>query len=179
MGFFGMLNNEYTPMYDPTQLLAITVNGQLFLLMLCEWLMGIGVKIDNCNTDGLGSIIPIELEDKYYEICKEWEKLTFMELEYETFTKMVRQHINSYLAITTSGKVKRKGLFKLDFNEKGEREIPLGDSCNALIIPKALNNYFVKGIPIEDTINNPEKYNCTIFDYLYSMKIGEFLPKTD
>lgn len=172
-GFFGNLNSEYTPMYDPKILLSITVNGQMALLMLCERLIEIGVKIDNVNTDGCSAIIPIELESKFEEVCSNWEKDTLMKLEAENYEKMVRQHINSYLAVTTKGKVKRKGLFKLDFNEQGKREIPLGDSCNALIIPKALNNYFVKGIPIEETINNPEKYNCTIFDYLYSMKIDK------
>lgn len=172
-GYYGNLNSEYTPMYDPTMLLSVTLNGQLFLLMLCEKLIEKGIKIDSCNTDGVTCIIPKELEEEYKKICLEWESITKMELEYDDYIKVVRQHINSYLAITTSGKVKRKGLFKLDFNEKGEREIPLGDSCNALIIPKALNNYFVKNIPIEETINNPEKYNCTIFDYLYSMKIDK------
>jgi hypothetical protein len=172
-GFYGMLNNVYTPMYDPKMLLSITLNGQMFLLMLCEKFIEAGIKIDMVNTDGISAIIPKELENKYNEICKEWESLSLMELEYESFEKVIRKNINNYLAITTSGKVKRKGLFKLDFNEKGEREIPLGDSCNALIIPKALNNYFVKGIPIEETINNPEKYNCTIFDYLYSQKISK------
>jgi len=172
-GFFGNLNSEYTPMYDPKILLSITINGQLALLMLCERLIEAGMIIDSVNTDGAVVIIPIELENKFEEVCSSWEKDILMKLEAEDYEKVIRQHINSYLAITTSGKIKRKGLFKLDFNEKGKREIPLGDSCNALIIPKALNNYFVKNIPIEETINNPEKYNCTIFDYLYSMKIDK------
>lgn len=159
-------------MYDPTMLLSITVNGQLLLLMFCEMLIEAGITVESANTDGILAVIPKELENKYKEVCKTWEKITLLEFEYEDFEKTIRNNVNNYLAIGLN-KVKRKGSFKLDYNEKGEREIPLGDSCNALIIPKALNNYFVKNIPIEESINNPEKYGFTIFDYCYSNKISK------
>lgn len=50
-GYYGNLNNEYTPLYDPKQLLSVTINGQLLLLMMCEKFIEAEIKIDMCNTD--------------------------------------------------------------------------------------------------------------------------------
>lgn len=168
---YGNLNSEYTPMFDPKQLLAVTLNGQMFLLMFCEKMIEAGIQIDSCNTDGVTCIIPKGLEEKYNEICKWWEKLTLMELEYDGFKKVIRGNINNYLAI------------KLKLNDKGENEVKekgiwfltnpdLGMSVDALIIAKALKLYFTKGISPEEVISNPEKYGCSIFDYCYSNKIS-------
>jgi hypothetical protein len=52
-GYFGNLNSEYTPMYDPKQLLAVTLNGQMFLLMFCEKMIEAGIQVDSCNTKTL------------------------------------------------------------------------------------------------------------------------------
>lgn len=171
-GFYGNLNSKYTCMYDPKMLLSITLNGQLFLLLLCEWFIEAGIKIDMVNTDGITAIIPKKLEQTYYKICKKWEDLTLMELEYDDFKKVIRGNINNYLAI------------KLKLNDKGENEVKekgiwfltnpdLGMSTDALIISKSLKLYFTKGIEPEEVINNPEKFGFTIFDYCYSNKISK------
>lgn len=166
-GYYGNLNSEYTPMYDPKQLLAVTLNGQLFLLMFCEKMIEAGITIDSCNTDGITCIIPKELETKYEEICKWWEKLTLMELEAEDYKKVIRGNINNYLAIKLkNNKVKEKGIWFLTNPE-------LGSSVDALIISKSLKLYYTENIPIEESINNPEKYGFTIFDYCYSNKISK------
>jgi len=52
-GYYGNLNSAYTPMYDPKQLLAVTLNGQMFLLMFCEKMIEAGIQIDSCNTKTL------------------------------------------------------------------------------------------------------------------------------
>ena len=52
-GYYGNLNSEYTPMYDPKMLLSVTLNGQLFLLMFCEKMIEAGIQIDSCNTKTL------------------------------------------------------------------------------------------------------------------------------
>ncbi len=96
-----------------------------------------------------------------------------MELEQVTYSKVIRKNINNYLAIAPSGKIKRKGLFKLRLNEKGEDEIPLGDSVNETVVAQALNNYFIKDIPIEETIQNPDKYGIHIYEYCCSNKISK------
>lgn len=171
-GYYGNLNSNYTPMYDPKQLLSVTLNGQLFLLMFCEKMIDVGIQVDSCNTDGVTCIIPKNLTNKYNEICKWWEQLTLMQLEYDGFKKVIRGNINNYLAIKlklTDKKefeVKEKGIWFLTNPE-------LGLSVNALIIAKSLQLYYTKKILIEESINNPEKYGFTIFDYCYSNKISK------
>jgi len=160
-------------MYDPKALLSVTINGQLFLLMLAEQLEEAGIKIDMCNTDGITAIIPIEKENLFKEIYNKWEEMTKMVLEEVNYTKVVRKNINNYLAISTDGKIKRKGLFKLIYDEKGEREIPLGDSIDENIISKCLNYYFTEGIKPDEIINNPDKYNLHIYDFCKSNKIDK------
>lgn len=165
-GYYGNLNSEYTPMYDPKMLLSVTLNGQMYLLMLCEMLINEGIQIDSVNTDGVTSIIPKELEDKYYQVCKKWEELTLMELEYDDYKKIIRGNINNYLGIKVNDEIKEKGIWFLTNPD-------LGNSVDALIIAKSLKLYYTKGIPIEDSISNPEKYGFTIFDYCYSNKISK------
>ena len=167
-GYYGNLNNEYSPMYDPLQLLSVTINGQLFLLMLCEWLDEKDIVIDACNTDGITSIIPIDKINIFEDLCTKWEKLTLMELEAVDYKEVIRKNINNYIAITTDNEVKRKGLFKFL-----KKEIPLGDSTDELIIAKALNAFYVDNIKPEIFIKNPEKYDLHIYDFCKSNKISK------
>lgn len=61
---------------------------------------------------------------------------------------------NNYIAVYTNGKTKCKGSFEFD-------NLPLHKNKSALIIRIALFNYFVKDIPIEETIRN----HTNIFDF--------------
>ena len=160
-GYYGNLNNEYSPLYDPKQMLSVTINGQLFLLMLCEKFMQVGIQIDMVNTDGVTVIFPKELESEYIRICKWWEELTGMELEEAVYKKVIRSNINNYIAV--GDKIKRKGLFKFE-----TKEIPLGDSVDFLIIPKLLNEYFINGVSPEESIKL-DKWH--IYDFCCSMKV--------
>jgi hypothetical protein len=49
-GYFGNLNNEYSPMFDWECLLKVTINGQLYLLMFAEMCEESGIRVDMCNT---------------------------------------------------------------------------------------------------------------------------------
>ena len=131
-----------------------------------EKMIEAGIQIDSCNTDGVTCIIPKELETKYEEICIWWEELTLMKLEAEDYVKIIRGNINNYLGIKLNGKIKEKGIWFLTNPE-------LAMSTNGLIISKSLQLYYTKNIPIEETINNPEKYGFTIFNYCYSNKISK------
>lgn len=167
-GYYGNLNNEYSPMFDPLQLLSVTINGQLFLLMLCEWFEENDIIIDACNTDGVTVILTKDKENLFEELCSKWEKITLMELEAVDYTKVIRKNINNYIAVTTTGDIKRKGLFKFL-----DKEIPLGDSIDELVISKALDAYFNKDIKPKEFISNPDKYELHIYDYCKSNKIGK------
>lgn len=159
---YGLSNDENSFLYDPEFTMRITINGQLSLSMLyemiCEEIPGAIPLMQ--NTDGLETIIPREYVDKYMEICARWEELTDLQLEHDTYSKIVLGDVNNYIAITEDGKSKCKGRFEY-------KDLALHKNKSFLIIPKALHAYFVEGI-------DPEKYlseNQNIFDYCGGVKI--------
>lgn len=138
--------------------MSITLNGQLLLSMLCEQLADIS-QILQANTDGVTIKIHKSKMDRMYEICKEWEDLTQLELEYAEYSKMVIRDVNNYMAVYTNGKIKYKGTFEIDKEMKGELQYHKNHSNR--IVPLAVKRYFVDNIPVETTIKN----HLTVGDY--------------
>ena len=152
-GLSGNLQNEHNFCYSPFAVMQIRVNGQLLLLMLSEKLVEIGCKIIQANTDGLFLICKKNKYEEYQKVCKEWEKLTKLELEEDRFEAMYQYAINDYIAVKEGyHKTKDKKLIKT----KGMfiTEVLLGKGLSPKIIPEAIINYFVDNIPVEETIKN-------------------------
>jgi len=149
---YGKSNSEWSFLYDPLYTLKTTLAGQLSLCQLSEMLMIAIPELEmlQINTDGLTVIIPRGAEEKYREVCKKWEEITRLELEYVTYSKMVVRDVNNYLAISSEGKVKYKGAFKIhtEMIKDGEYH----KAFNQAIVPLALSKYYVEGIALEDTI---------------------------
>lgn len=164
-GYYGNLNNEYTCMYDWSKTLTVTINGQLFLLMLCERLVEIGVRIDMCNTDGITIYYHKDLKDKVRGVIKEWESVTKMEMESVNYKKVVRANINNYMAIEDSGKVKEKGYFIS--KPLQDTFMELGRSHDFEIISKAIGAYFKDNISVDKFI----KEHTNIYDFCASFKV--------
>lgn len=145
---YGKSNDINSFLYDPKYTMATTINGQLLLTMLAEQLVDNipFLQVLQINTDGITVKIPRLLEQSYNDICKEWEIQTKLTLEYIEYNKMVIRDVNNYLAVTTKGKVKYKGAFEIDKDYHKDSSFK--------IIPIALSEYFVKNIPIEETIKN-------------------------
>lgn len=159
---FGLSIDENSFLYDPQFGMQITINGQLSLMMLYEMLSdGIPGSIPLMqNTDGLEMMIPDGYQEKYMEICREWEKLTQLSLEHDQYQKMIIGDVNNYIAINMAGKSKCKGRFEYE-------NLALHKNKSHLIIPKALYAFFV-----EDKL--PEQFlqeNRNIFDYCAGVKI--------
>jgi len=159
---YGLSNDENSFLYDPEFTMRITINGQLSLSMLYEMICE---EIPNAiplmqNTDGLETMIPREYVDKYMDICKRWEDITQLQLEHDTYSKIILGDVNNYIAITEDGKSKCKGRFEYD-------NLALHKNKSFLIIPKAIHAYFVDGIQPEDYLAQ----NQNIFDYCGGVKI--------
>jgi len=159
---YGLSNDENSFLYDPEFTMRITINGQLSLSMLYEMICE---EIPNAvplmqNTDGLETMIPREYVDKYMDICKRWEDITQLQLEHDTYSKIILGDVNNYIAITEDGKSKCKGRFEYD-------NLALHKNKSFLIIPKAIHAYFVDGIQPEDYLEQ----NQNIFDYCGGVKI--------
>lgn len=160
---YGLMNDEFSFLKDPLVGLTICVNGQLLLSMLVE---EVNIQIPNSkvimiNTDGCEFLIPNKDMDKYMTICKWWEDLTTIPLEHDTYSKMIIENVNNYIAVHINGKTKCKGRFEY-------QNIPLHKNKSHSIIPLAVFNHFVNDIPIEKTI----KEHTNIFDFCAGVKAG-------
>lgn len=110
-GGFGMSNNKYSSMYDPQFTMQTTINGQLLICMLAEQLATIPtLELIQCNTDGITYYIQRDWEPKAAFICKMWESTTGLRLEDVDYSRMWISTVSSYVAETTDGKIKQKGL---------------------------------------------------------------------
>jgi hypothetical protein len=89
-------NDKHSFLFDSLYTMSTTLIGQLTLSMLCE---KICLEIDDItmlqsNTDGTTFIVNRSQIDKVYSICKLWEKLTNMSLEYVEYSKMIIKDVN-------------------------------------------------------------------------------------
>ncbi len=160
-GTYGKSNDINSFLYDPKFTLSITLNGQLLLAKLAESIVNSieDLQVLQINTDGITIRLLKSDLDKYYQICKEWEKYSNLTLEYVEYTKMIIGDVNNYSAIKLDGKVKNKGRFEI--TKVVGSEIAYNKDNSFKIVPIALQEYFTKGTPIQETIKN----HINIYDF--------------
>ena len=147
----GAQENKYNDLYDPLPTRSMRISGQLFLTMLTMQLLNTckTIKLLNLNTDGLMYSIDKSELHIVDEIASAWEKQTGFELETDDITKVWLKDVNNLLFIDTKGKVKTVGGYlNYGISVKGAWSI----NNNATIVKQAIVDYFVKGIPPEETI---------------------------
>ena len=111
------------------------------------------------NTDGLEMIIPKAKKDLYLDICNTWEQVTGLQLEHDTYKKIILADVNNYIGVFSNGKTKCKGRFEFE-------NLMLHKNKSFLIIRKAIYNYFINNTPVEETI----KLSRNIFDFCGAVK---------
>lgn len=164
---FGKTLFEHHWLYDPLVGLRVTINGQLYMLMLIERLTLAGFKVISANTDGLVTLV--HDEELYKQVCNEWSNDTKFNLEYTYYEKYVRRDVNNYVTVKANGSTKEKGEF-LQYEK-----ISLRQGIDKPIISKALYNFFVKGEPIESTIyDETDIYAFCIAKKVDSKFVNEF-----
>lgn len=156
----GLLDNQYSWLYYPEGAMQIRLMGQLIMTKVVEELAIADFKIISINTDGIECIVPIDKEKQYLEIIQEIGIQFNVEFEHDIYKKIVYSNVNNYVAINFEGEIKQKGRTFIT-------EPNIGDSCNYLIIPKALIEYFINGIDVEEYIKRSDH---SIFDFCISMK---------
>ena len=167
---FGLLNFKNYWLYDPKAAVSVTINGQLYLLMLIERLVLGGFEVISANTDGVTSIVPKEREDDYYKICNDWSHETDFELEYAYYEKYIRRDVNNYITKTNkvfekgnfydSSKVKKKGAFVTD--------VALEKAFKCPVVPLAVEQYYLHGTPVIDTLRGHKD----VYGFCKSQKTG-------
>jgi hypothetical protein len=114
-GVYGKSNDIYSYLYDPKFTMFITVNGQLLLSMLTEWVLtSTDAVLLQANTDGITVRMPRGQYSIVQALMKKWEELTGLVLEDAHYKSMFIRDVNNYIAVTTDDKYKFKGAFEID-----------------------------------------------------------------
>jgi len=149
-GISGHLDSENSPLYYPEGIMKVRCGGQLVLLKLIEQCIIADMQVLQANTDGITVKIKKNREDEFRSFVTESEEQYNVKYEYAYYQKMVFSNVNSYLAIDDYGKIKQKGEFVT--------EPELGNSTDNLIIPLALNEYFINGTDPREFIKDPKHH---------------------
>lgn len=165
-GAFGNSNNEWSCFLDPRFLYSITVNGQLQLLQLIENLSRIpGLKLIQANTDGTTLYMPRDIYWLFKIWKEDWEKMTGLVLEEVEYKSMFVRDVNNYLAVTTEGKIKRKGAYAYP-ETWADYEGNWNKDYSNLIIQKVAEQMLIHGHPPESII----KLATDPFDFMLRYK---------
>jgi hypothetical protein len=108
-GVFGKLGSSHSVLFSPEMFIATTLTGQLSILMLIEKAEGMGVQAVSANTDGVIFYCPRDRGDQLSHLLRSWEEDTGFTVEESRYSALYSSSVNTYIAVSESGKVKRKG----------------------------------------------------------------------
>ena len=155
---YGKMGDKNSWLQSMRSLYKVTINGQLLLIMLCEKCTDLGVDCIYQNTDGATFIVPKGLREKFTKVVEDFGTYVDIPVEFTDYKKCVITSVNDYVIEKTNEEIKRKGDFIVDYDYH--------QNNSYRIIPIALENYFIKGIPIETTIKSHTK----ILDFCAKIK---------
>lgn len=140
---FGKLGSKYSAFYAPDLLIQTTITGQLALLMLIERLHDAGVSVVSANTDGV--VVYVEKDRRHVMDAVAWEWMldTTYGLEETNYSVLASRNVNNYVAVTTDGRLKRKGCFAPP---------GLSKSPDFQIVYEAVAKQVASGVCVEETI---------------------------
>lgn len=146
-GTFGKLFSRHSIFYAPEFGIAVTIGGQLSLLMLIERLELAGIRVVSANTDGVEMSIPWGREWIANDIIRWWQKATGLTLEGNNYLALYSRDVNNYISLQFDGSVKRKGVF----GESGllNNRHPDLDICSDAVVA-----LLTKGVPLMSTIES-------------------------
>ena len=164
-GCYGKSNEEKSFLYDPMYTFKTTIAGQLFISMWVERMVEAvpELTILQTNTDGITIRIPKHKLELIRQVNNQLTKETSLVIEEAFYSKMCIRDVNNYIAVYEDSTkenehIKLKGDFEVD------KEFHKDPSMR--IVPLAVKNYFVYGIPIEATIYD----HRDIFDFCLQLK---------
>lgn len=168
-GAYGGSNNKYSPFFDSQYTMSITINGQLLLCMLAEQMLKTpGLKMVQCNTDGITYLCPHEYIEHTKDVCGWWEQLTGLELESVMYDSMHIRDVNNYIAVSAD-KVKRIGAYAYEtaIENPGTRELPHHKNWSARIVAMVAEDALVYDYDIKKTV--PGHFG--VYDFLLRTKV--------
>lgn len=142
---FGKLFSRFSIFYAPEFGIAVTIGGQLSLLMVIERLELAGIQVVSANTDGVEMLIPAGREWIAEQIMAWWQSVTSLVLETKDYRSLHSRDVNNYISVQNDGSVKRKGAY-------GESGLLNNKHPDCDICADAVVAYLTAGTPIMSTI---------------------------
>lgn len=167
-GTYGNSNNKYSVFYDPKFTMTITINGQLMLCMLAEWLLSVpSLQLLMINTDGITYRLRRDQMARAEEVRAAWQAYTRLVLEEAQYSRMWIRDVNNYVAEDVKGKLKQKGayFYPVKFPEDISNASPPAwhKDFSAIVSTMAAVEHMTKGTDIERFIydhDNPFHFMC-------------------
>lgn len=165
---FGKLGFEGSWSYDDQAMIQVTLNGQLYLLMLIEQLSIKGFEVISANTDGVISLVHKDRLEEYNEVCKAWMDQTKFTLEFTTYLNpdikdkgiYARANVNNYIAQDVDGKIKTKGCFQYD--------LTLHQGFDSPVVSHVLKKHLIDKMSVDEALLN----HNDIYDFCIAQKMG-------
>lgn len=166
-GVYGKSGEPTSFMYDLLYTYKTTIAGQLFISMWAERMVKKvpDLQFIQINTDGITIKVKRSDISKIQEVCLKLTEETGLGIEDAYYSKMIIRDVNNYIAIYEDSTkdaehIKLKGIFVDD--------VEYHQNSSMKIVPIALKNYFVYGVPIEETIRN----HNNIYDFCLRLKVN-------
>ncbi|PAL23597.1 hypothetical protein [Sphingopyxis sp. GW247-27LB] len=150
-GTFGKMGSVWSILYAPHLMIAVTLTGQLALLMLIERAEQVGIPVVSANTDGVVFRCPRHLERELFELTRQWESDTGFELESTEYLSLHSQSVNTYIAIKPDGKAKRKGVLA-NPRAEGDLRTQMMNSPSMNVCADAAVAHILHGTPVDQFI---------------------------
>lgn len=173
-GAYGKSNDAFSVLFDSQITMTITLNGQLSIAMLVEWLLAVPtLRVLSANTDGISYFVHESHMPLCVEIEQRWQDLTRLVLEAESYEHVYQRDVNSYVWVKADGTYKAKGAYwtpdPLDWHGSVANAQPAAwhKDLGAPVIPRAAVAAMVHGI-------DPETYVRVCvdpFDFMLQVKI--------
>lgn len=142
-GTFGKLASRYSVLYSPDLMLAVTLTGQLTLLMLIEWLEAVGATTLSANTDGIAIRYPKNLDPAIQRAVANFGKVSKFSFEFTPYRVLAMKDVNNYIAVKPDRSLKTKGIYA---------PLSLKKNPTAQVCADAAGEWLAKGTPFIETI---------------------------
>lgn len=150
-GSFGKFGSPYSFLYAPNLMIQTTITGQLAILMLIEAMHLSGMQVVSANTDGFVTKVPRNRLWDFDRNIDDWEVATSFDTEEVQYKSLHSASVNGYVAITTNGKVKRKGSYtSAGPGQPAAMGMKKNPTCEIAV--EAAIRFMQKRTPIEQTI---------------------------
>lgn len=149
----GAMRQEPSPLYDPQNIIALCMTGQLLTTCMAKIVFDLGALVIQTNTDGILFRIKRNKLQDCYRALQEFSEYIEIPLDIDEEYAVFQKNVNNYILLSEpNAKPKLKGRWA----KKSGSDVPL-TPLNAPVINDSIIDYYCKNIPIEDTVRKRMK----------------------